>query len=94
MEKIKKFVKENKEIVITSIISAGLAVGCKALYDIGVDKGKEIATIAWLAMLNADTDETLMLRDHILSKAKLDNNGNFIKYGHEMLKGVKEGVGL
>ena len=94
MEKIKKFVKENKEIVIGSIIGAGLAVAGKALYDIGVDKGMNYTNTVWMAMLNADTDRTLTLRDYILSKTKLENDRDFIELGHNMLDGAMEKAGL
>ena len=95
MEKIKKFVKDNKEIVIASIIGAGVAVAGKAMYDIGVTKGMKIASTAWIAMMNADTDGTLTLRDHIVTNF-IDENDmkDFVEFGHEMLKGVKKGVGL
>ena len=94
MEKIKQFVKENKEIVIGSIIGAGLAVGGKVIYDIGVTKGVRCTNTIWLSMLNADTDRTLMLRDCIMTKAKLDEDTmkDFVKFGHETLEYMEKGL--
>ena len=94
MEKNQKFVKDNKEIIIGGIICTGLAVAGKALYDIGVDKGMNYTNTVWLAMLNADTDRTLALRDYILSKTTLENDGNFIELGHYMLDGAMEKASL
>ena len=96
MKKIKQFIKDNKEIVIGSILGTGLAVGGKAIYDIGVKHGTIKCNTIWLAMLNADLDETCILRDHCLSN--LDEHGDemkeFVKFGHEMLGIAKKEVGL
>ena len=92
MKKIKQFVKENKEIVIGSIIGAGLAVGGKALYDIGVTKGMKVASTTWIAMMNADTDETLMICDHYISKVDENTMKDFVEFGHEMIEGAKKGL--
>lgn len=90
MKKIKNFVKNHKEVILGSMLVVGNVIVGKVIHDIGVEKGTRYASTAWLAMLNADTDETLMLRDHFLLKTKLENDRDFIKYGHKLIKDLND----
>ena len=94
MKKIKEFIKENKEIVITSIIGAGLATVGIVAYQMGFKRGVEDGalkgTLAWTAMINADLDGTAMLVEDCLTDIPEDEMKNFITFGNEMLRSCNE----